>query len=138
VLWFSTSAADGQPEIILPSMTLAITSECSKEVVVSRVVAQLVGLGLVRAEYESEVVAGILKREALATTAIGKGIALPHTKHPKVEHSVGAIVYLSARVAFDSIDGEPVHTLGVVVSPTDRPKEHLRTLAAMCKDLGGR
>ena len=78
-----------------------------------------------------------LRREGFGTTGIGEGIALPHTKHPKMERSIGAIVHLETSVVFDSIDGQPVHTLGVVVSPVDKPQEHLRILAAVCKDLGG-
>jgi PTS system fructose-specific IIA component/PTS system nitrogen regulatory IIA component len=137
LLWFSASHPSGQPEIILPSLTLDIAADSSKKEVVARVIHHLVDVGLIRPEYEAEIVAGILRREALATTGIGKGIALPHVKHPKVERSIGAIVRLAVSVGFDSSDGQPVHTLGVVVSPLDRPQEHLRILAAVCKDLAG-
>jgi PTS system fructose-specific IIA component/PTS system nitrogen regulatory IIA component len=137
MLWFSASQSGGQPEVILPSLTLDIAAGSSKKEVVSRVIHHLVAIGLIRPEHEGEVVAGIIRREGFGTTGIGEGIALPHTKHPKVQRSIGAIVHLETSVVFDSIDGRPVHTLGVVVSPVDKPQEHLRILAAVCKDLGG-
>jgi PTS system fructose-specific IIA component/PTS system nitrogen regulatory IIA component len=137
-LWFSSSPASGTSEFILPLFTLDLAADIPKKEVIARVVNQLVVVGLIRPEYETEVVAGILIRETLGTTGIGEGIALPHTKHPRMERSIGAIFRLVASVTFDSIDHKPVHTLGVVVSPSDKPQEHLRTLAAICKDLRGR
>jgi mannitol/fructose-specific phosphotransferase system IIA component (Ntr-type) len=137
VLWFSACTADGQPEVVLPVVKLNLDPESSKEAVIARVAHELAALGLIRGELEGSVGAAILKRESQATTGIGKGIALPHAKHAGIERSFGAVVQLARSVPFDSIDGVPVHTLGVVLSPLDKPQEHMRFLGAVWRDLTG-
>lgn len=70
----------------------------------------------------------LMAREALESTAIGDGIAIPHVRNPIVLHVPKAIVMLSfleKPVAFGALDGEPVHTLFSLVSPTVRSHLHL-------------
>jgi PTS system nitrogen regulatory IIA component len=60
-------------------------------------------------------------REALGSTAIGHGIAIPHVRNPIVLHVEKPFVTLCLLrnpVMFDSIDGQPVHSLFMVISPT--------------------
>ena len=71
-------------------------------------------------------------REAMGSTGIGDGIAIPHVRNPIVLHVEQAFVtlgLLSHPVQFDAIDGEPVHALFMVVSPT--VPVHLRILAQL-------
>jgi PTS system nitrogen regulatory IIA component len=72
----------------------------------------------------------LLARERMAPTAIGDGIAIPHTRHPIVLHVDRALLtlcFLEKPVDFGALDGRPVHALFTVVSPTVRA--HLRLLA---------
>jgi PTS system fructose-specific IIA component/PTS system nitrogen regulatory IIA component len=79
------------------------------------------------AETES-IVKAILKREELGSTGIGRGVAVPHTKHPSVNRLVGTVGISQEGVDFDSLDGEKVHLFFLVISPPDRPGDHLRAL----------
>ncbi len=85
-------------------------------------------------DYES-IVEAILKREELGSTGIGRGVAVPHTKHPSIEKLIGTVAISSEGVNFDSLDGEKVHLLFLLVSPPDRPGDHLRALENISRQL---
>ncbi|HZZ70796.1 MAG TPA: PTS sugar transporter subunit IIA [Pirellulales bacterium] len=86
------------------------------------------------AEMES-IVKAILKREELGSTGIGRGVAVPHTKHPSVDRLVGTIGVSQSGVDFDSLDGEKVQLFFLLISPPDRPGDHLRALENISRQL---
>lgn len=77
-----------------------------------------------------DVVRAVLRREQLGSTGIGRGIAIPHSRHAAVTQLVGTIGLSKAegRIPFDSIDGEPVDVVVLLISPQDKPGDHLRAL----------
>src|SRR3954466_3191908 len=85
-------------------------------------------------DYES-IVEAILKREELGSTGIGRGVAVPHTKHPSIDKLIGTVAVSEEGVNFDSLDGEKVHLLFLLVSPPDRPGDHLRALENISRQL---
>lgn len=107
----------------------------TKEDVIREMVASLKNSGAIAAEEEEAVVAAILKREDLGSTGIGKGVAVPHTKHASVEELVATVAISRAGVDFSSLDGEDVFILFLLVSPLDRPGDHLRGLENISKNL---
>ncbi len=69
-------------------------------------------------------------REALGSTGIGDGIAIPHARHPialHVDRPFLTLCLLRTPVEYEAMDGKPVHALLLVVSPT--VPLHLRILA---------
>jgi PTS system fructose-specific IIA component/PTS system nitrogen regulatory IIA component len=85
-------------------------------------------------DYES-IVEAILKREELGSTGIGRGVAVPHTKHPSIDKLIGTVAISEFGVNFESLDGEKVHLLFLLVSPPDRPGDHLRALENISRQL---
>jgi PTS system nitrogen regulatory IIA component len=70
----------------------------------------------------------LMAREALGSTGIGDGIAIPHVRNPIVLHLTRPTVtlcFLDHPVDFLSIDGQPVHTLFTLISPTVKAHLHL-------------
>lgn len=70
----------------------------------------------------------LLAREALGSTAIGDGIAIPHVRNPVVLHLARPTItlcFLEHPVDFGALDGKPVNTLFTLVSPTVRAHLHL-------------
>jgi PTS system fructose-specific IIA component/PTS system nitrogen regulatory IIA component len=77
-----------------------------------------------------DIVSAVLRREQLGSTGIGRGIAIPHSRHAAVSQLVGALGLCQkpGGIGFDAIDGEPVDVMVLLVSPQDKPGEHLRAL----------
>ncbi|MBW3540852.1 MAG: PTS sugar transporter subunit IIA [Planctomycetes bacterium] len=118
------------PEAILPDLKVD-----SKESAIRAMVGGLRTAGAIGAADEDGIVAAILKREELGSTGIGKGVAVPHTKHPSVDRLVATVALTREGVDFASLDGEPVHILFLLVSPPDRPGDHLRGLENISRHL---
>src|SRR6266542_958478 len=75
-------------------------------------------------------------REAMGSTGIGDGIAIPHVRNPillHVKHPFVSLFLLDRAVDFEAIDGKPVHALFVVVAPSI--PVHLRVLAHLGHSL---
>jgi PTS system nitrogen regulatory IIA component len=74
----------------------------------------------------------LLAREAMGSTGIGGGIAIPHVRNPVVLNGAPASItlcYLANPISFDALDGQPVHTIFSMISPTI--KGHLQLLARL-------
>ena len=70
----------------------------------------------------------ILARESLGSTGFGGGIAIPHVRNPIVLHIPRPMItlcFLDTPIEFGSIDGQPVHTLFTLISPTVQAHLHL-------------
>jgi fructose-specific phosphotransferase system IIA component len=107
----------------------------AKEDVIRAMASSLMEAGKIdQGQFES-IVEAILKREELGSTGIGRGVAVPHTKHPSVRELVGAVAVSEEGVDFDSLDGEKVHLLFLLISPPDRPGDHLRALENISRQL---
>ncbi len=107
----------------------------TKEGVVREMTNALERAGKIAAGEAEGIVKAIMKREELGSTGIGRGVAVPHTKHPSVDRLVGTVAVSKAGVDFDSLDGEKVQLFFLLVSPPDRPGDHLRALENISRQL---
>ncbi len=107
----------------------------AKDEAIRAMIKSLQGSGKISAENSESVITAILKREELGSTGIGNGVAVPHTKHPTVDGLVSTIALAKGGVDFASLDGELVYILFLLVSPPDRPGEHLRALETISRHL---
>jgi PTS system nitrogen regulatory IIA component len=117
-------------EAILPELQAT-----TKESAIRALVESLRKCGTIRAEDEQSIVAAIFKREELGSTGIGMRVAVPHTKHPSVDRLIATIALSKEGVDFASLDGEDVNILFLLVSPPDRPGDHLRGLENISRHL---
>lgn len=106
-----------------------------KESVISELVQSLVDAGEVSPAEKDDIVAAIMKREELGSTGIGRGVAVPHTKHTSVQKLVGTVGVSADGVDFNSLDGERVQLFFLLVSPPERPGDHLRALENISRQL---
>ena len=107
----------------------------TKEEAIREMVASFVTAGKLGKDESENVVSAILRREELGTTGIGKGVAVPHTKHPSVTHMIGAVAVSKSGLDFAAMDREPVDLFFLLVSPLDRPGDHLRALECITRHL---
>ncbi len=107
----------------------------SKEAVIRELVQSLLDAGEINAAEQEDIIAAIMKREELGSTGIGRGVAVPHTKHPSVDKLVGTVGISVDGVDFNSLDGEKVQLFFLLVSPPERPGDHLRALENISRQL---
>jgi mannitol/fructose-specific phosphotransferase system IIA component (Ntr-type) len=117
-------------EAIVPELTAT-----TKEGVIREMVASLTGAGSLKTAETEDIIRAILKRELLGSTGIGRGVAIPHTKHSSVDRLIGTVALSRPGVSFESLDGEPVHVFVLLISPQDRPGDHLRALENVSRSL---
>ena len=123
------------PSAILSPAILPSLAATTKEGVIRAMVESLREAGQFRGADLEDITRAILRRELLGSTGIGRGVAIPHTKHTSVEKLVGTLAVSPNGVAFDSLDGEPVYIFVLLISPQDRPGDHLRALENVSRSL---
>ena len=75
----------------------------------------------------------LLAREALGSTAVGDGVAIPHPRSPillRVPTALVTLCFLETPIDFGALDGKPVHVLFSMISPTTRAHLHLLSMLA--------
>jgi len=96
----------------------------------------LVGAGSVAKPKRDEFVKAVIKREKRGSTGIGHGVAVPHVKSMDAT-TVAVAVGLSQRgVEFNALDRQPVHAIFLLVSPEEKPEEHIAAMEAIVGCLG--
>lgn len=105
----------------------------SKEEALSQMAAKLYELGYIDDLdlFKSEIFA----REALSSTGIGEGIAIPHAKSKAVKTPVVLFAKSKDGIDFEAIDEAPAHYFFMIAAPEGENNAHLETLAALSKKL---
>ena len=84
---------------------------------------------------EAAILAALEAREALGSTALGRGVALPHAMLPGDLSPLLLVARLRRPVDFEARDGEAVDVVLLVLWPEASPEAFLRTLSAICRPL---
>jgi PTS system fructose-specific IIA component/PTS system nitrogen regulatory IIA component len=124
----ATTAADVNPKD--PQAVAGV-----KERAVRELVKGLETAGAFRPDNADDVVREVMRREQLGTTGIGRHIAIPHSRHAAADRLIGTVGLSPAGLPFDALDGEPVYVFFLLVSPRDRPGDHLRALEAVVRTM---
>jgi nitrogen PTS system EIIA component len=99
-------------------------------------VAQLATANLLEESAVEGIVRSIITRERTrGTTGFGKGVAVPHVKVEGLPRIVAAVGRSSHGIDFGSLDGQPVYSVFLIVSPADQPEEHLRAMDLIFRHL---
>lgn len=95
--------------------------------IISEAAARLTGLK------ERDVQAAIYLRENVGSTGIGRGIAIPHGTLAALERMTCVFARLEQPVPYDSMDGEPVDLIFLLLAPEHAGAEHLKSLARIAR-----
>lgn len=106
-----------------------------RDEVIEELVDALVTSGSLEGELRAEVIEQIVEREKHGSTGFGKGVAVPHVKHDGVAKMVGTIGISAQGVDFNALDKTPVYSVVLLVSPRDRPDEHLQAMENIFRNL---
>ncbi|MEW6556351.1 MAG: PTS sugar transporter subunit IIA [Elusimicrobiota bacterium] len=80
-------------------------------------------------------VEAIMKRESTGSTGIGQGVAIPHAKSEDITKIVASLGLSKTGIDFDSLDGEPVYIIFLMVAPPESISEHLQAIAKISRLL---
>lgn len=86
---------------------------------------------------EARIMEALLQREALGSTGLGSGVAVPHARLEGLARVTGVFVRLETPVAWGAVDDRPVDLLFALFAPPSDGAEHLRALAAVSRALRG-
>ena len=106
-----------------------------KKGVIQELVDLLIKAGELKPRTRDALVKILLNREALGSTGIGQGVAIPHGKCEHVKELVGAFGVSKKGINFDSLDGEPAYIFFLLLAPMESSGPHLKALARISKLL---
>ncbi len=122
-------------EIIEPGSIVAQLRSTDREEAILELVELLVNSGAASADIKGQLIERVLDRERKHSTGFGRGVAVPHVKHPDIEKITAAIGVSSEGIDFNSLDKQPVYTVFLLLSPQSRPEEHLQAMEVIFKNL---
>ena len=117
-------------EAIVPSIEASDRDGAIRELVSSLAVQ-----GALPDTAVDEVVAALVKREQNGSTGFGKGVAVPHVKHPKVKKMAGTIGRSEGGIDFAALDHQPVYSVVLLLSPDNQPQQHLQAMNIIFSNL---
>ncbi len=115
-----------QREMIIPTLSSTSKAEIIEEL------AEHLSSAYNEIDHE-RLVKVLTDREALASTAIGEGVAIPHGKLPTLGEIKACLARVRDGVDFDSMDGKPTHIFIVMVAPENSTGSHLKALARISR-----
>ena len=119
-------------ELVSPS-TVAVRAGVTTKRQLMNLLAELVAPGL--GVPEKVLFDGLMEREALGSTGLGSGVAVPHARVPGLDSVKAVFVRLDTPVAYDAVDDRPVDLMFALFAAPDAGAEHLRALAAVSRAL---
>lgn len=115
------------PEGIMPALKVKTKKQALQEL--AERAATLTGVNTRR------IFEALLQRERLGSTGIGRGIAIPHGKIADIKEIFTLFARLDEKVDFESMDGEPVDLIFLLLAPESAGADHLKALARISRLL---
>ncbi len=118
-------------EILKPECVAVPLSSMEKYQVITELIDCVNKAGLIL-DYDKTLKA-VMQREAIRSTGVGQGFAIPHAKTNGVEKVTLAIGKPAGPIDFESIDKQPVSTVFLLVSPQEKTGPHIQALAKISR-----
>ena len=117
-------------DAIAPELKAADRDGAIRELVTS-----LAKAGALPEDAIDEVVTAVVKREQNGSTGFGKGVAVPHVKHPKVKAMSGTVGRSAGGIDFAALDHQPVYIIFLLLSHENQPQQHLQAMNIVFSNL---
>lgn len=116
-----------KPEGVFASVRIKNKKQALQELAAKA--AHLTGLD------ERQIFDTLLQRERLGSTAVGRGIAIPHARMAGLPRIATVFAQLEEPIEFDAPDSEPVDLVFVLLAPEQAGADHLKALARISRVL---
>jgi len=104
--------------------------DVSKQDLILQLLEQLAQHDQIERDWISPLAESVMRREALGSTGIGGGLAVPHCKSDRIHAPLVILARCENPVDFDSLDQEPVDLISLCLAPRERPGSSMRPLPA--------
>jgi len=135
LVWFTGCLLSDELNFIRQDRAHLDLGRVTKEDAVRAMVASLVRADAIPQAEADHVCEAVLRRESYGSTGIGRGVAVPHAKHSTVQAVVASLGLSREGIDFQSLDGRPVHVIFLIISPENRPGDHMRALERISRHL---
>jgi PTS system nitrogen regulatory IIA component len=115
-------------EFVVRDAIVAELKSQDRDGVLNELVAALAAAGALPEGVVQEVVEALVKREKNGSTGFGKGVAVPHVKHPRIKKMAATIGRSVGGVDFAALDHQPVYSVVLLLSPENQPQQHLQAM----------
>lgn len=122
-------------EIVVREGVVPSLAGSDRDAALAELLDAVVGAGVIDGSLREELLGRLLDREARGSTGFGRGVAVPHVKHPSIPRVTGAVGLSEGGIDFNALDKQPVHSVVMLLSPEDKPEEHLQAMEAIFKNL---
>jgi nitrogen PTS system EIIA component len=122
-------------DFIIADSIVADLKATDRDGAIRELVTSLSAAGALPADAVDEVVAALVKREQNGSTGFGKGVAVPHVKHPKIKQMAATIGRSATGLDFAALDHQPVYSIVLLLSPDNQPQQHLQAMNSVFTNL---
>lgn len=122
-------------DFVIIDASVAQLKSTDRDGVIRELTEGLVKAGAAPKTMKEELIKQIIEREKHGSTGFGKGVAVPHVKHEKVKKMSAAVGISEQGVDFNALDKAPVYSVVLLLSPKDRPVEHLQAMENVFSNL---
>jgi PTS system nitrogen regulatory IIA component len=122
-------------DFIVSDAIVADLQADDRDGVIRELVTSLASAGALPEDAVEDVIAALVKREQNGSTGFGKGVAVPHVKHPKVKKMAGTIGRSAVGIDFSALDHQPVYSVVLLLSPENSPQQHLQAMNIVFSNL---
>jgi PTS system nitrogen regulatory IIA component len=123
--------------ILDPKCIVFLLKGKNKKEIIKELIDVLAENKKIKEKDKEEVFKCVMQREKLGSTGVGLGVAIPHGRTAAVDKIVGALGISKEGVEFETLDGEPVYFVFLILSPLEATSDYLRAIsyvARMFKD----
>lgn len=122
-------------DFIVSKAVVASLAAGDRDAAIRELVTALAKEGALEEAAVDDVVAALIKREQNGSTGFGKGVAVPHVKHSKVNKMAGTVGRSSTGIDFAALDHQPVYSIVLLLSPENDPQTHLQAMNIVFSNL---
>lgn len=122
-------------EIVVETAIITSLKSTKRDEVLGELLDALVSSDAIAADKKTLYLKEALKRERKGSTGFGHGVAVPHVKAAGLDRLTVAIGISEAGVDFNALDKQPVHSIFLLISPEERPEEHIDAMEAIFGNL---
>lgn len=122
-------------QVLVPKAFTSLAADADKRSVIHDLTETLVKAKRLAPELLQGIVDEAMKREMVGSTGIGHGIAVPHCRTAVSDEILCSYGHCHDGLDFDSLDGEPVHSVFLLITPPSLKDQHLQLMKSFAGQI---